>query len=383
MAGGGVFILNGDDLVELAEEPYGTEADFQHLLAQHPEILVGEQMNPESPRRWLLIARELGVPDQQDGADRWSVDHLFVDQDAVPTIVEVKRSADTRIRREVVGQMLDYAANGLAYWPVDQLRARFTARCERESLDPENVLGGFLADPEDTADFWQQLKTNLQAGRVRLVFVADAIPAELRRVIEFLNGQMDPAEVLGVEIRRYRRGDLATLVPRVVGQTEQAKQKKAGGAPKRSGWDESTFFEALAQRVSAAEVHVARALLDWSKQRSLRLWWGSGRVSGSFFPMVDQGDTQQWTFAVWTYGTVELQFQWMMTRRPFDAIELRQELRRRLNAIDGIDIPEEALTRRPTVPLSVLVEPARLSAFLGAFDWVLEKAGFSAAGQPR
>ena len=29
-----------------------------------------------------------------------------------PTLVEVKRSSDTRIRREVVGQMLDYAANG-------------------------------------------------------------------------------------------------------------------------------------------------------------------------------------------------------------------------------------------------------------------------------
>jgi hypothetical protein len=33
------------------------------------------------------------------------------DQNAVPTLVEVKRSSDTRIRREVVGQMLDYAAN--------------------------------------------------------------------------------------------------------------------------------------------------------------------------------------------------------------------------------------------------------------------------------
>jgi hypothetical protein len=31
----------------------------------------------------------------------------------VPTLLEVKRSSDTRIRREVVGQMLDYAANGV------------------------------------------------------------------------------------------------------------------------------------------------------------------------------------------------------------------------------------------------------------------------------
>jgi hypothetical protein len=29
--------------------------------------------------------------------------------------VEVKRSSDTRLRREMVGQMLDYVANGLRH----------------------------------------------------------------------------------------------------------------------------------------------------------------------------------------------------------------------------------------------------------------------------
>src|SRR4051794_12230288 len=41
------------------------------------------------------------------GSSRWSLDHLFVDQEGVPTLVEVKRSSDTRARREVVAQMLD------------------------------------------------------------------------------------------------------------------------------------------------------------------------------------------------------------------------------------------------------------------------------------
>jgi hypothetical protein len=56
----------------------------------------------------------------------------FVDQDAVPTFVEVKRSSDTRLRREVVGQMLDYAANASAHWdagaPAQQLRIAFRGR---------------------------------------------------------------------------------------------------------------------------------------------------------------------------------------------------------------------------------------------------------------
>jgi hypothetical protein len=40
---------------------------------------------------------------------------LIIDQHAIPTLVEVKRSTDTRIRREVVSQMLDYAANADNY----------------------------------------------------------------------------------------------------------------------------------------------------------------------------------------------------------------------------------------------------------------------------
>ena len=82
------------------------------------------------PRRWLLVRREMGVPDEELGSDRWSLDHLFLDQDAMPTLVEVKRSSDTRIRREVVGKMLDYAANAVAHWSIDQIIAEFrTSTC--------------------------------------------------------------------------------------------------------------------------------------------------------------------------------------------------------------------------------------------------------------
>ncbi len=146
---------------------------------------------------------------------------MFLDQDAIPTIVEVKRSTDTRIRREVVGQMLDYAANAVVYWPVETLRDRFKEGHEATEQDLMNLLYGLDADPEE---FWQKVKTNLQADRVRLIFVADEIPAELRRVVEFLNQQMDPAEVLAVEIKQYvgQDSDFETLVPRVIGQTVEA-----------------------------------------------------------------------------------------------------------------------------------------------------------------
>src|SRR5204862_2436790 len=113
---------------------------------------------------------------------------------------------DTRIRREVVGQMLDYAANGVVYWPVDLLRARFEAHCGVNQSDPDIVLRDALGIG-DPAEFWQKVKLNLQAGRVRLLFVSDNMPPELQRIVEFLNNQMAPAEVLALDIRQYTGGD--------------------------------------------------------------------------------------------------------------------------------------------------------------------------------
>lgn len=105
---GGIFLIQSNgELVEMREQAYDSEDVLQELLATYPNLLSGDQINPSSPRKWLLVTREMGVPDEEDAADRWSLDHLFLDQDAIPTLIEVKRNSDTRIRREVVGQMLD------------------------------------------------------------------------------------------------------------------------------------------------------------------------------------------------------------------------------------------------------------------------------------
>ena len=142
MGTGTIFLIQNGQLLEMTETEYESEDLLQNLLAMHPKLLPGDQIDSANPRKWLFIEREMGIPGEEEGHDRWSLDHLFLDQDAVPTLIEVKRSSDTRIRREVVGQMLDYAANAVVYWPVEKIRASFEARCETERLDPDEVLPG-------------------------------------------------------------------------------------------------------------------------------------------------------------------------------------------------------------------------------------------------
>jgi len=353
----------------MEEATYDSESLLQKLLADHPDLLAGDQINVEEPRRWLLVTREMAVPGEQDGAGRWSLDHLFLDQDAIPTLVEVKRSTDTRIRREVIGQMLDYAANAVAYLPVEEIKAKFESRCKDDGVIPEAELAEFLGEGQNASTFWQSVKTNLQAGRVRLLFIADEIPPELRRVVEFLNSQMDPAEVLAIEVKQFVGENLKTLVPRVLGQTEKALGRKIVDRGEPRKWNEASFFLDLSQRRGEQEAAVARRLLEWAIKHNLRIWWGEGKKDGSFFPMYDNKFGKNFLFSVWTYGSVELQFQ-HMKKPPFAEEGKRKELAQRLSAI-GLSISEETLKKRPTFGLSLLLEPGRLDKFLEAFDWML------------
>src|SRR3954470_6950270 len=73
---------------------FESEYLLQQLLAPHPCLIAGDAVDPTNPRRWLLIAREQAVPGEEGGSGRWSLDHLFVDQDGVPPLVELKCASD-------------------------------------------------------------------------------------------------------------------------------------------------------------------------------------------------------------------------------------------------------------------------------------------------
>jgi hypothetical protein len=223
-----IFLRLGEGLVEMPLAAYPSETELQRYLAEHPGLLPGAQINEEAPRRWLLVDREVGVPADEGGSAHFAIDHLFVDQDAIPTLVEVKRGSNRQLRREVVGQMLDYAANGVRYWPVEGLRGAFERRCEAEGASPQTLVSEF-SDGATPDQFWAQVAENLATGRVRLVFAADQIPTELQTVIEFLNEQMERIEVLGVEIKQYAGSGHQALVPRIIGMTGAAKHAKARG----------------------------------------------------------------------------------------------------------------------------------------------------------
>ncbi len=188
--------------------------------------------------------------------------------------MECKRSTDTRSRREVVAQMLDYAANGTEYWSMDRLRqaAAETVKSQGKSLDDEVVrlLGENKVDIEG---FWKSVEDNLRNHTVRLIFVMDSTPRELRRLVEFLNEEMTHVEVLAVEVKQFQgKGENGqkALAPRVVGLTESARSIKEISTSRFTTPDK--FLKDCAS--AGVRVFFER-VLDEAKKHGHAILWGT------------------------------------------------------------------------------------------------------------
>ena len=108
----------------------------KHFSPEFPDLLAGGQIDSTSPRQWLLIEREMGIPAEEDASivGRWIIFSLT----RMPFPPWSKSNGQRHcIRREVVGQMLDYAANAVVYWPVEKIRAEFEKNCD----NPEATVG--------------------------------------------------------------------------------------------------------------------------------------------------------------------------------------------------------------------------------------------------
>ncbi|MBV8736762.1 MAG: hypothetical protein JO007_05800 [Alphaproteobacteria bacterium] len=367
----GVFVLDAQGLVALTPKEFVCEDEFQGLLEKYPDLLSGNQSDTEVPRRWLLIKREKEIPSEEGGAARWLVDHLFLDQEGIPTLVEVKRQTDTRLRREVVGQMLEYAANAIMYWPVAELRTEFEQGCSVNGLIPGEEIRERLGVGTDPEVFWHGVETNLRAGRIRMLFIADRIPSELRRIVEFLNQQMNPAEVLALELRQYQGERVKTIVPMLYGQTEEAKRTKTLARSRQ--WDEESIYEDIEQRKGSEALRVMQQIIAWFKTQPGRLWYGQGAQDGSVGLVVTENGVDHIPILLYTYGTAEIQFQHMKKKNPFDDTDRREELRERLNAINGVNVPADAIDRRPSIQLMALSNDEKLNQFLNVMEWCIRQ----------
>lgn len=304
-----IFLIRDGELQEMSKEKYDEESVLQKQIEDHSSLIPGEQINPDNPRRWLAVEREAGIQDDEDSGNRWSVDHLFLDQDGIPTLIEVKRQQDTRIRRKVVAQMLDYAANTTSYWNKDMIQERLYSKLENE----EKVLEEFLEDESTIEEFWEDVETNLDRKKIRLLFVADNIPSELKSIVEFLNEQMSPAQVLAVELGHYEGQGEEALVPRIIGQTEEARQKKQNvfkSEPPRKPWNEENFYKEVESNLDKeSHIDAVKKLYRFSKKNG-EIKFGKNSKRGAIVVNFPSFSENRSCYTLYGNGDLRIDLDW-------------------------------------------------------------------------
>lgn len=192
------------------------EAVLRDLIAAHPGILPVHDLDP-SYGRLITITRELSIP----GVG--FVDVLLMDEHGRLVVVECKLWRNPQARREVVGQILDYARE-LSRFAYEDLQRQVSIATRRQG----NVLfqlaqeaGGTLGE----ADFVDRVTRDLAVGRFLLLVVGDGIAEGTRRIGEYLRDQPGLAFSFGlIEIAEYRHADgegqeHVIMQPRVLAQT--------------------------------------------------------------------------------------------------------------------------------------------------------------------
>jgi hypothetical protein len=192
------------------------EATLRDLIADHPGLLPVHDLDP-SYGRLVTVTKELSIP----GVG--FVDVLLTDETGRLVVVECKLWRNPQARREVVGQILDYARE-LSRYSYEDLQRQVAIATHRRGnvlFDLAREAGGVL----DEAEFVDRVSRDLRAGRFLLLVVGDGITEGTRRIGEYLRDQPGLAFTFGlIEMAEYRvasAGDPERTIiqPRVLAQT--------------------------------------------------------------------------------------------------------------------------------------------------------------------
>ncbi|WP_159351046.1 hypothetical protein [Roseomonas harenae] len=187
------------------------EAWLRDFLLRHPDTLPASEIDPAYADP-IPVCRELATP-------AGPVDAVFVNRHGALTVVECKLWRNPQARREVVGQILDYAKE-LARWHYEDLQREVSRSLRR----PGNALFNLVQAQHpsvDEATFVDAVGRNLRAGRFLLLVAGDGIREGTEAIVQFMHAHTGMRFAFGlVEMAGYELPQGQLLVqPRVLART--------------------------------------------------------------------------------------------------------------------------------------------------------------------
>ncbi|KTE37318.1 MULTISPECIES: hypothetical protein [unclassified Sphingopyxis] len=233
-----------------------SEAAIQELVQAYPGCLPIAEIDSlfVDP---VPICTELNTP-------AGAIDNFMVTATGLPVLVECKLWRNPQGRREVVGQILDYAKE-LGRWSCSDLQREVSRRLKLDG-NPLIDLVRAAGYAVDEIAFNDALTHNLRRGRFLLLIVGDGIREGVEAITEHLQRHAGLHFTLGLvemPIFAATNGD-RLVVPRVVARTETIIRHVVA-VPEGMAVEES------AADGTAGEEQVDPEIAAWSEER--RQFW--------------------------------------------------------------------------------------------------------------
>ena len=226
------------------------EATLQDLLFRFPQTLPIESIDPAYAGA-VPVCKELSLP-------AGYADALYVNQLGRLTLTEFKLWRNPQARREVIGQILDYAKD-LASWNYEDLQRQVSLALGKSGNALYELVRQQSPDLNE-AEFVDNVTRHLRRGEFLLLIVGDGIQEDAANIVDFVQRHSGLHFNLAmVEAALYRDAANGLIVqPRVLARTEIVQRFVVEG-----GW---------AQEIAVADDDEQQDVLSSQDEENLRFW---------------------------------------------------------------------------------------------------------------
>ncbi len=291
------FISNSNtqklERIPLTEKLFQEEW-IQKLIFENPQILPVDNLEigftPLIP-----LGREIST-------SVGFIDNLFISSDGYLTIVETKLWRNPEAKREVVGQIIDYAKD-LTNWTFDKLNSEVKNRNSENKGIIEAIRELEELDEEYEAKLIDNIERNLKRGRFLLLIVGDGIRESVEDMVDYLSNSAQLLFTLGlVELQVYKAitDESYIVVPNLITRTKEitraiikienstnsiVKVESNFSEPKNSNTNTRTtitevdFFDELENNTDSETAVFAKQILEQAIKSGYHIDWNSGSFS--------------------------------------------------------------------------------------------------------
>ena len=225
---------------------------LQRVVEAEPSILPVDTVDERVQEPLVSLGMEIHV------GSGW-IDNLLISQNGYLVVVETKLWRNQEARREVVAQILDYAAQ-LRTWDYSKLEEQWkklsgSSQSLWEHVHPEGL---------DEAEWIDEVNYNLSRGRMTLLIVGDGIRSESMALVKAVSGHPDFEFRLGlIELRLHQLDDGKILaIPTTIAKTVEIERVVVGIRHDSGAIEVTTPVEATKEKPGGTSVLTSEAFFE-------------------------------------------------------------------------------------------------------------------------